>query len=114
MRAILIAAIALFGATSPHVPRSAARSVVVRGTITDNATHAPLEMARVVVEGNTVGANTNAAGEYVLKIQVGDRDSTVALRAMSIGYTVQARTVRLGGDTTRADFVCHATRVTTG
>ena len=104
MRAILIAAIALFGATSPHVPRSAARSVVVRGTITDNATHAPLEMARVVVEGNTVGANTNAAGEYVLKIQVGDRDSTVALRALSIGYTVQARTVRLGGDTTRADF----------
>jgi Ca-activated chloride channel family protein len=111
MRTILVAAIALLGATSPRAPQIATRALVVRGTVTDRATSRPVEQAQVVVVGTMYGALTNGAGEYSLNIQVGARDSSLTLVARRVGYVLDRRTVAVGRDTVRADFTLSAALV---
>jgi Ca-activated chloride channel family protein len=105
MRAILAAAIALLGATPPSAPRSAARTVIVHGTVVDSATGRPVDEARIVDVGRQFVTSSNAAGEYSLTISAADRDSTITLRVLRIGYTAAQRDIALARDTVRADFV---------
>jgi Ca-activated chloride channel family protein len=108
MRAILVAAIALLGAISPRAPQVATRALVVRGTVTDQATTRPVEQAQVVVVGTMYGALTNAAGEYLLNIQVGAADTSITLITRRVGYMADGRAVAVRGDTVRADFTLSA------
>src|SRR5262245_17826194 len=108
MRAILIAAIALLGATPPSAPRVVARTVVVHGTVTDRATSQPLEQVQIVVVGTAVGASTDRAGEYRLSVQIPERDTSITILTRRVGYVADSRAVPLTHDTIRADIVLTA------
>ena len=74
----------------------------VRGTITDGVSQRPVPGARVSVEGSSLGAVTNAQGQYNL---ANVPEGSQALRANAIGYDVGRLTVTVsGGQTVTADF----------
>ena len=104
MRAILAAAIALLGATPSRAPHVAARSVVVRGTVTDRSSGRPLEQAQVYVPGTNVYAISGDNGEYSLKVQVGDRDTSITLGVRRVGYAAMRTAFPIARDSLRADF----------
>src|SRR5262245_58183591 len=106
MRAILAAALALFGATSPLAPRAVARTVVVHGVVTDVAGR-PLSQAAVGVVGTPFQVMSDTSGRYAFKFPVEGQDS-VLMQARRIGYNTTKRFVRLAGDSVRADFSLEA------
>ena len=85
---------------------AAAPSVtIVRGTVTDSASHQGVGGAQVIAVGTTRGAITDTAGAYTLRVPPG----AVTIRVQRIGYAPAQRTVTaaLDGSTT-ADFVLRA------
>src|SRR5665647_1718228 len=75
---------------------------IVRGTVTDSGSHAPVVGAQVIAVGTTRGAITDTAGEYTLRVSPG----TVTLRVQRIGYAPAQRVVTATLDgTATADFV---------
>jgi len=74
----------------------------VRGRITDAGTKRPLADAQVQVTGTTMGAVTNANGDYVIvNVPAGSQQ----LIARRLGYSRQTRPVTITvGAETRADF----------
>ncbi|MEO8879649.1 MAG: carboxypeptidase regulatory-like domain-containing protein, partial [Gemmatimonadaceae bacterium] len=66
-----------------------ANVAIVRGTVTDSATHAPVGGAQIIAVGTTRGALTDTAGAYTLRVSPG----TVSLRVQRIGYAPSQRTV---------------------
>jgi hypothetical protein len=81
---------------------SAPTVAIVRGTVTDSASHAPVLGVTVIAVGTTRGAITDTAGAYTLRVSPGP----VTLRAQRIGYAPSQRTITATVDgTTTADFV---------
>ena len=76
-----------------------AQSGKLTGTVTDAETGKPIEGAAVVVQGTTLGANTNAAGKYfIIQIPPG----TYTVQARRLGFqSVAAANVQITIDGTR-------------
>ena len=78
---------------------------IVRGTVTDSASHQAVVGAQVIAVGTTRGALTDTAGAYTLRVPPG----TLTLRVQRIGYAPSTRSVTASLDgTTTADFVLRA------
>src|ERR1700712_1041588 len=92
------AAVRAQGTATPNV-------ALVRGTVTDSSSHAPVPGAQIVAVGTTRGALTDSAGAYTLRIPPG----SVTIRVQRIGYAPAQRTVTATLDgTATADFVLRA------
>ena len=75
---------------------------IVRGTVSDSVSHAPVVGAQVIAVGTTRGALTDTAGAYTLRVAPG----SITLRVQRIGYAMSQRTVNATLDgTATADFV---------
>jgi hypothetical protein len=67
---------------------------VIRGVVLDSGTHEGLPGATVLIEGTTVGTNTNADGSFTLPVPAElARPSGVHLTVSFIGYASQNRTL---------------------
>ena len=72
------------------------------GTVTDIATTAPLENARILVSGTSLIETTNGEGRYNIRSIA---PGTYQVRALRIGYAPLVQTVTIGQDETGAlDF----------
>ncbi|WP_373060322.1 SusC/RagA family TonB-linked outer membrane protein [Gemmatimonas sp.] len=81
-------------------------TAIVEGRVTDAATSRPLENVQVTIDGTTLGAATNAQGNYrITAIPVPGGTADVVVRVRAIGYSREIRTVSVSaGQTTRRDF----------
>ena len=77
--------------------------VVIAGRVSDSASNQPLAGATVSLRGTSLRAVTGPDGSYRLMASAA-RGSSVTLSAAMIGRTTGTRTVRVTGDTVRADF----------
>jgi TonB-dependent starch-binding outer membrane protein SusC len=88
------------GAGSARAPIRAAvplsfRTGTVMGTITEERTNRPIELAQVSIEGMTIGGLTDARGRYVLdNVPAG----THVLNVQRIGYRVVSRSIVVRAD----------------
>ena len=76
---------------------------MIQGTVTDRASGAPINGARIQVVGDAAaGANTDDAGRYFVRgAQVGSR----SVRVTRIGFRPEVKTVMIAAnDTVRVDF----------
>ncbi len=81
---------------------SAQSNGTIRGRVMDASSQRPIPEAQVNITGTTVGAVTNANGDYVITNAPSGQREVVARR---LGYTRQTRTVTIGaGAETRVDF----------
>ena len=79
------------------------------GTVTDKATNAPLENARIMVSGTSLIETTNNEGKYSIRSIA---PGTYQVRALRIGYSPLVQTVTIGQDETGAlDFALTAAPV---
>ena len=69
------------------------------GTVTDKATSAPLENARIMVSGTSLIETTNGEGRYNIRSIA---PGTYQVRALRIGYAPLVQTVTIGQDETGA------------
>ena len=91
-----------FAQANAQAPATAA---IVRGTVTDSATHAPVYGAQVIAVGTTRGAITDTAGAYTLRVSPG----AISIRVQRIGYAPAQRTVTATLDgTATTDFTLRA------
>ncbi len=75
---------------------------LIRGTVRDSTTGEPLEGASISVVGTEIRAETNSNGQYALAdVPTG----TAVIRAQLIGYHLAERTVAVGTDELRVDFI---------
>jgi TonB-linked SusC/RagA family outer membrane protein len=81
---------------------SAQSTGTVRGRVIDASNQRPIAEAQVNVTGTTLGAITNANGDYtIVNVPAGQRE----IVARRLGYTRQARNVTVGaGVDTRVEF----------
>ena len=98
-------ALAVGGATMPSslfAQGGAAASGTVAGVVTDRLTRLPLQDARIAIPGTTLGALTNARGEYrIPNVPVG----RVIVGVYRLGYAAVGDTVQMtAGQTVTADF----------
>ena len=98
-------ALAMGGAIVPAqlvAQGGAAASGTVAGVVTDRLTRLPLQDARIAIPGTTLGALTNARGEYrIPNVPIG----RVIVGAYRLGYAAVADTVQMtAGQTVTADF----------
>ena len=98
-------ALAIGGPTMPSslfAQGGAAASGTVAGVVTDRLTRLPLQDARIAIPGTTLGALTNARGEYrIPNVSVG----RVIIGVYRLGYAAVGDTVQLtAGQTLMADF----------
>lgn len=78
-----------------------AQQANVAGRVTDADTGEPLPGANVVIEGEQIGAATEADGRYTLEVDPG----TYTVRASFVGYQESAVEVTVeAGETVRQDF----------
>lgn len=78
---------------------------LLHGTITSTADSQPVHAAQVAVQGIAVVAMTGVDGRYTLQVPDSLRGRELSIRVRRIGYNQQQLTVRLTGDSLRADFV---------
>jgi hypothetical protein len=69
-------------------------NAVLRGTVTDEITGQPLQGVSVTIQNSTKGTTTNAQGEYLLTLPLGD----YTLRFSNVGYYAVGRSVELKDD----------------
>jgi TonB-dependent starch-binding outer membrane protein SusC len=98
-------ALAVGGATMPSslfAQGGATASGTVAGVVTDRLTRLPLQDARIAIPGTTLGALTNARGEYrIPNVPVG----RVIVGVYRLGYAAVGDTVQMtAGQTVTADF----------
>jgi len=100
-------ALALGGAVLLAPPLTAqgtqgAATGTVTGTVTDRVSRLPLPDARIAIPGTTLGAQTNARGEYrVPNVPVG----RLIIGAYRLGYAATSDTIRVeAGQTVTVDF----------
>lgn len=94
--------------TAAHHVRARADGIVITGTVRDAATKRGLADASIVVQGTTMGAQTDANGRYRLTLPSARRGETIHLLARRLGFTRITRSVVLRTDTLNADFVLTA------
>lgn len=89
----------------PALLHAQGRSATVEGTVRDAATNRPLDAVQVYLIGSTVGAVTNAQGQYRLIVPNVTGEYRTELRARTIGYTQVTRAANLVPDqVVRVDF----------
>ena len=98
-------ALAMSGAIVPtqlFAQGGAAASGTVTGVVTDRLTRLPLQDARITIPGTTLGALTNARGEYrIPNVPVG----RVIVGVYRLGYAAVGDTIQMtAGQTVTADF----------
>jgi TonB-linked SusC/RagA family outer membrane protein len=101
-------ALATIALAAPRVTaQQAARGgALIRGTVTDEGTKAPLSGVTVSVVGTRHAVSTNESGQYVL---VGVPAGTFSIEARRLGYGLGRRdNVRVSGDTLRVDFALNS------
>ena len=76
---------------APSHHADAQDTLVIRGTVRDRTTHAPIPQAIVLIEGTNRQALTDAAGGFILRTALGER--RLRVRAGRIGY--ETRTLEL-------------------
>src|SRR5690606_26950501 len=74
----------------------------ISGRVIEAGSQRPVTSVQVVVDGSTLGAITNAAGDYsIANVPAGEH----TILARRIGYRAEERSVTVtGGSVTRADF----------
>jgi len=100
-----VLAVLLAGCMFVQTDPLTAQGAVLRGTVTDSATQAPLQSALVTVAGTDRRAETNSAGEYRL---VGLTPGELTVRVQMIGYNFADRQLVIGPGETIADFTLTA------
>ncbi len=97
-----LAVVAALGWSSPTSAQTpAAGTATIQGRVTD-VSGRPLESAQIVVVGTTLGAATNATGEYRI---TGVPARALELRTRLIGHAPVTRSVTtVAGETARVDF----------
>ena len=96
-RLILLSVVGLLaGAVLPDALAQDPERFVVRGTVIDAATEAPLPGASVDVVGRDEGGATDVDGRYAIRLPEGRYIIEVAF----VGYTSTRRSIDLSGDTT--------------
>lgn len=89
----------------PALLHAQGRSATVEGTVRDAASSRPLEAVQVYVIGTSIGAVTNAQGQYRLIVPNVTAEYRTELRARTIGYTQVTRAANLVPDqVVRVDF----------
>ena len=91
MRRIVLFAAALFVAAIPSLASAQQRQI--SGKVTQKETGAPIPEAIVTIVGQTLGARTNAAGEYRISVPQGE----ASLLVRAIGFKRQS--VKVAGAT---------------
>jgi hypothetical protein len=95
----VVAAPASWAQTTPPVVSPAA-GLTLRGTVRD-ATGQPLELVSVGVEGQPGGTNTNASGQFELKIRQPAAGQRAVLVARRLGYSSIRQLLSLPADANR-------------
>ena len=108
VRATIVAALALVGASATHAQQTG----TVTGTVVDRSTMQPLSGAQVNIPGTPVGQLANAQGRFLLlNVPLGQ----VTLRVQIIGYGSEDRTITVtAGTAAVADFQLQAQAVELG
>jgi TonB-linked SusC/RagA family outer membrane protein len=108
-RTALLAAIALGMATAPLAAQEAAGVGTIEGTVREQTTNRPVELAQVHVVGKNIGASTNRDGVYrITNVPVGP----VELRIRMVGFSPTSRTVTVtAGGTQTVNFTLSASAV---
>ncbi len=105
---VLTAAVALAAAAPPTIllAQTPAGSATIEGRVTEEASGRPLESVQIVVVGTTLGAATNATGEFRI---TGAPARALVLRTRYIGFAPQTRPVTVtAGQTARVTFALRA------
>ena len=100
---IILPSLALLAITAMHAPVFGGTTGKISGSVRDIETGEALPGANVVIVGTTLGAATDAAGDFfVINVPPG----TYSVRVSMIGYAAETRTnVRVNVDrTTNVDF----------
>ena len=97
-RTALITAFALATAAAQLAAQDAAGVGTIEGTVVEQTTGRPVELAQVHVVGKNIGAATNRDGVYrITNVPVGP----VELRIRMVGFTPTSRTVTVTAGTTQ-------------
>jgi len=101
-RTVLFAAMAFGAATTQLAPQEAAGVGTIEGTVREQTTIRPVELAQVHVVGKNIGASTNRDGVYrITNVPVG----SVELRIRMVGFTPTSKTITVtAGGTQTLDF----------
>jgi len=101
-RTVLFAAMAFGAATTQLAAQEAAGFGTIEGTVREQTTNRPVELAQVHVVGKNIGASTNRDGVYrITNVPVG----SVELRIRMVGFTPTSKTVTVtAGGTQTLDF----------
>jgi TonB-linked SusC/RagA family outer membrane protein len=101
-RTAVIAAFALAAATARLAAQEAAGVGTIEGTVVEQTTGRPIELAQVHIVGKNIGAGTNRDGVYrITNVPVGP----VELRIRMVGFTPTSRMVTVtAGSTQKVDF----------
>jgi TonB-linked SusC/RagA family outer membrane protein len=98
----LVLALAV-GASAANAQQPAARAGVVRGTVTDSASRAPIAGAQLVLVGQSRSTVADANGRFTFSNVPAGR---VAISAQRLGFAPSRQTIVLSaGDTAATDFV---------
>ena len=85
---------------------TASAQTVLRGTVRDSATSRPVSGVQVRVLELRLGAATDTAGRYVIRVPAegATRGRRVTVQARRVGYETRSRRLELAGDSVAADF----------
>jgi hypothetical protein len=70
-----------------------AQKTIIRGKVINARTNAAVEFSNVLVEGSTIGTQSDLNGAYALELSPG----TVTLRASFVGYVPESKTITING-----------------
>ena len=86
----------LLGILGSGTPLAAQEHLVIKGTVSDSATHEPIPGVNVTVRGKNIGTSTDSSGHYVLSIPKG----AYIIAFSHIAYRKLLRTVAPGQPST--------------
>jgi len=103
LRSVLPAfVLAVFAASTLPAAAEAQSQGSVTGRVTDATTSQPIALARVSIVGTTLGVQTNAQGQYVIR---GITAGRIEVRVLRVGYAEQRGAVTLAnGQTATLDL----------
>ncbi|HEU4993448.1 MAG TPA: von Willebrand factor type A domain-containing protein [Gemmatimonadaceae bacterium] len=108
MPAFLVALVLLVTSAAPPEMSIALRTVVVRGTISDSATRAPLSNAGLLISADgapqLASLATGKDGAFSARVNVPDSTRILTIRVRHIGYRQAAIKAAITGDTVTLDL----------
>ena len=98
-----VLAVSALGFASTDASESTAELVTLFGEVRDATTADPIHMATLTVEGQTIAAQTNAEGAFMLRVTTDARPFEVTIRHHCY-HTVRVEVIgRTSGDARRVD-----------